>query len=254
MGTRLEGVQISVELDTSKAQRQIEQLDAQVARDSKKAKDINRTLNPGGSFGSTGAKNPATGTTGVSGGVQGTLARMIGRLPSVPQASTPISGTLSKAGGGGLGAAETVGAGLLSRGALGSMAGTAVAGAAAVYATTKAVGEGGSALAAAAQGAFPDLANHPAFKEVLHQVNQLRSFVNYLESTFSSFFTAAGKTGEMTAATARIHGTIPNLPRQFFAFSEADRLEKEMEKHFEDLKSDEIFRVLGSAVRGGIHR
>lgn len=244
MSTRLEGVFIPVELDTSKAQRQLDELESGIKKDSKKAVDLNRTLSMNNTL-QGGGKGAKTGTTGTGGGAQ-TKSVFQSVANAASQASTPVSGILGKVAGI---ASKFSAAGAIAEGALG---------AAALYAGARATTSAASIAANIAEGAFPNIADSPAFKVMQDQLNNLRNSFNYIESYVKSIVTGATKTYDMSVALARVNGRLPNIITGFGVYREAEMQEDMLKKKFQYFQDREFNQALGASMaelfKDGVNR
>lgn len=234
MATRLEGVVIPVELDTGKAQRQLDNLEGKLAKDQKKALDVNRTLNTN-SLLSGGGKGAKTGTTGVGGLPQQKIS-----IPTLAQnavqGSTPVSGVLNKIGSI---ASKVPSAAALAEGAV-------TAGA--LYGAVRTVALG-APLALEAGRSFVGLSkDDPNFAAVSRELENLRSTVSYLESYIKSAITGIGKTYDMATAMARVNGKLPNIQIGYGIYKEADMEEDLLNKKFEEFKQLEVANAVGVSM------
>jgi len=247
MSTRLEGVQIPVELDTSKAERQLDQLEAKLGKDSKKAVDLNRTLAQNTVLQKGSGAGGKSDTTGVSGTPRSQQSKdAVGQIPAFLQGSTPVSGVVGKLRGLAAGSATLA---PLARGA---------AGAAALYAGTRAVAMG-APLALEAGRAFAGLSpDDPLFKAVQAQLDNLKNSFNYIESYVKSAITGVGKTYDMATAMARVNGKVPNIQIGYGIYKDADMQEDMLRKKFEHFKSMEVATAVGNSMaemfKGGLNR
>ncbi len=233
MATRLEGVTIPVDLDTSKAQAKLNELETNLKKDSKKAVDLNRTLSMNsllGNSGGSGGKGSKTGTTGVSGGPKenGLKERAINAFANKLQASTPVSGALGKV---------SQAAGVSELGAV-----------AAVYGAIRTVALGAPMAASVGKGlaGLPD--NSPLTKSIDIQLENLRNSVAYLESYVKSIVTGVGKTYEMSTAMARVNGRVPNIQLGYGIYREAEMEEDMLRKKFDEFKDKEVAQAVGISI------
>lgn len=238
MSTRLEGVFIPVELDTSKAQRQLDKLEADIKKDGKKAVDLNRTLSMNSLLdGGGGGKGAKTGTTGVGGGPQVKPASSItGNLAQAIQGSSPVSGVFGKA------------ASIASKFPAAAALAEGVAGAASVYGAVRTVALN-APLALEAGRAFVGLsAKDPNFVAVSQQLENFRNSISYLESYVKSAVTGIGKTVDMATAMARVHGKVPNIQIGYGIYKEADMQEDMLNKKFEEFRAKEVAEAVGVSM------
>jgi hypothetical protein len=245
MGTRLEGVQIPVELDTSKAQRQLDQLEGKLVKDSKKAVDLNRTLSMNNTLQGGDSKGAKKGTTGTGGVTQDR-----GVLPSiksiVAQGSTPVSGVFGKI--------ESLASRFPTATAIAQGAGAAGA----LYGAVRSIAMNAPLALEAGRVAANLSPNDPLFKAVQDQLGNLRNSVNYLESYVKSAITGIGKTYDMATAMARVNGKMPNLTIGYGIYREADLQEDMLQKKFEEFKQREVVEAVATSMvdffKGGINR
>lgn len=242
MSTRLEGVQIPIEIDASKALHQLDQIESSIKKDSKKAVDLNRTLSMNSLLGGGGGerKGAKSGTTGAGGlPIPKPSSPVTGTIANAIQGSTPVSGVLGKVAGL---AAKYPTAATLAEGATG---------AAAIYAGVKAAaGLGGRALAAI-EGASPGAATSEAFKAVAKQITGLQSSIEYMEAKLSSYITGIGKTIDMETAMARVNGRAPNALSVYGVLQGVDEQEGKLNKAMERFKANEFWRAVGDSFREG---
>jgi hypothetical protein len=252
MPTRLEGVQIPVELDTSKAQRQLDDLERDLDKQERTGKRLQDTIGRGpGSKPSPSGRMTGSSNPDIAQELYNDLLKQIKvdrmrtssqvRLEQARQANT-VSGKLNTAIEGAVG--DGLGAGLKFAGSL----------YAAISATSKAapiVLEAGRALA----GLSP---NDPNFKAVAQQLENLRNSVTYLESYVKSAVTGIGKTYDMATAISRVHGKVPNLSVGYGIYKEADMQEDMLNKKFSEFKAKEVANAVGVSIsemfEGGLNR
>lgn len=245
MGTRIEGVMIPVELDTDKAQKQLDKLESDLTKGKKKADDLNKVLNKPGLSG--GGK---TGTTGVSGGPEVKTARPGSPSFLQPQmpglGSTPVSGVLGKVGSA---AAKVDSTGAIAEGA---------AGAAAIYGAARTVAMNAPLALEAGRAAVGLSTNDPALKMVQDQLIALQNSFNYIESYVKSAITGLGKTYDMATAQARVNGKMPNILTLYSTYKEADMQEDMLKKKFDYFKDQEVAAAVGLSMgeyfRDGMNR
>lgn len=241
MSTRLEGVQIPVELDTSKAQKQLDQLEGKLAKDGKKAVDLNRTLNMNSLLSGGGGKGAKTGTTGTGGGVSAPSIKN-----ALPLPSTPVSGVFGKI--------DSLASRFPTTAALGKAAG----GAAAIYGAVRTVAMNAPLALEAGRAAVGLSDKDPNFQAVQAQLGHLQNSVNYLESYVKSAVTGIGKTYDMATAMARVHGKVPNIQIGYGIYKEADLQEDMLKRKFESFQKLELAEAVGNSMleffKGGINR
>ena len=242
MSTRLEGVTIPVDLDTSKAEKQLDQLEASLQGKKKKADEVSKSVEKNGVRPPAGSVN----TTGVSGGTRSPSARP-GSL-SIPRQDTlsespPASGVLGKI---------SMLAGRTSQIAKGA------AGGAAVYAATRTIAMGSPLALEAGRAAVGLSPDDPLFKAVQGQLDNLKNSVNYVESYVKSVVTGATKTYDMATAMARVNGRLPNIQIGYGIYREAEMQEDMLKKKFEHFKQMEVATGVGNSMaemfRGGLNR
>jgi hypothetical protein len=245
MSTRLEGVQIPVELDTSKAQRQLDQLEGKLSKDSKKAVDLNRTLSMNNTLQGGGVgKGSKTGTTGAGGVPQ--EKSLLQSAKNVVQGSTPVSGVFGKI--------ESLASRFPTATALAQGAGAAGV----LYGAVRTIAMNAPLALEAGRAAVGLSSNDPLFKAVQDQLGNLRNSVNYLESYVKSAVTGIGKTYDMATAMARVNGKVPNLTIGYGIYREADLQEDMLQKKFDEFKQREVAEAVATSMvdffKGGINR
>lgn len=255
MSTRLEGVQIPVELDTTKAQRQLDNLE----------RSLNRT---GGSGGQSGSRAPSGSSTRsgsgsmkprMMGGMDLDLAedlynellrqiridriRKFGTI-RVEQANRAnsfsgiVNAAATKAVGEGFGGAMKLAGGL--------------------YAGISAVAKNAPLALEAGRAAVGLSSKDPNYSAVQAQLGNLQNAVNYLESYLKSAVTGIGKTYDMATAMARVHGKVPNIQIGYGIYKEADLQEDMLKRKFESFQKLELAEAVGNSMleffKGGINR
>lgn len=245
MATRLEGVVVPVDLDTSRAQQRLNELESDLKKDSKKAVDLNRTLSMnslmGGSGGGGGSKGSRTGTTGVSGGPkEGPIKNVaVNALANKMQGTTPVSGALGKISA----AAKLT---------------ESAAEIAAVYAAARTIALGAPLAMEVGKGLAGVPVNSPLTAPIEQQLENLRNSFAYLESYVKSIATGATRTYDMATATARVTGKVPNLQISYGIYREAEMQEDMLTKKFTEFKDKEVAQAVGISMadlfKNGINR
>jgi hypothetical protein len=235
MSTRLDGVFIPIELDTSKALKQLEQLESKVIKDKKKTDELNKAVDKAEGKPTGGGKT----TTGASGEPRPPASRpgTPSFIPPTTQGgSNPVSGTLGKFAGV---ASKLSGSSTLAEGAIG---------AASIYGAVRTIALN-APLALEAGRAFSGLSpNDPLFKAVNTELTNLRNSVNYMESYVKSAVTGIGKTYDMATAMARVNGKVPNIQIGYGIYREADLEEDMLQKIFEEFKQREVAAAVGVSM------
>lgn len=241
MSTRLEGVFIPVELDTSKAQRQLDELERDAKQESTAMERILQAPYKKLTRGVSGTPSGSTDSGDVQKGLLSDFQRLM-RLDRMRKfgaarieqeaagrsVSGMMEGTLAKAVGEGL------------PGALKAAGG--------IYAGVRTVALN-APLALEAGRAFVGLsAKDPNFIAVSQQLENLRNSVNYMESYIKSAVTGLGKTYDMATAMARVNGKVPNIVVGYGIYKEADMQEDMLHKKFEAFKSQEVAEAVGTSM------
>lgn len=251
MSTRLEGVFIPVELDTSKAQRQLDELERQAKTESTSVERILQAPYKKLSRGVSGSPSGSSDSNDVQKGLLSDFQRLM-RLDRLRKfgaarigqeaASRSVSGVVEGA------LAKAVGEGL--PGALKAAGG--------IYAGVRTVALN-APLALEAGRAFVGLsAKDPNFIAVSKQLENLRNSVSYMESYVKSAVTGIGKTYDMATAMARVHGKVPNVQIGYGIYKEADMQEDMLNKKFEEFRAKEVAEAVGVSMsemfKGGWNR
>lgn len=241
MSTRLEGVFIPVELDTSKAQRQLDELEREATKESATVERILKApYKKVGQFVS-GRPSGSTDSNDIQKGLLSDFQRLM-RLDRMRKfgamrikedaesrsISGAMEGTLAKAVGEGLPAALKVAGGL--------------------YAGVRAVALN-APMALEAGRAFVGLSSKdPNFIAVSQQLENLRNSVSYMESYVKSAITGLGKTYDMATAMARVNGKVPNIVVGYGIYKEADMQEDMLKKKFDEFKAKEVAEAVGVSM------
>lgn len=250
MATRLEGVMVPVELDTSKAQRQLDDLESGLGKQEKTANKIIDTL---------GGKKGRSPSGRMIGGMDLDLAddlhteiqRLIKvdrmakfgaiRIDAANKANT-ISGKLST----------------MSDSMVGDTLPAAAKLAAGLYAGASAISKAAPLLMEVGRSAVNLSTNDPNFKILQDHMNSLQNSFNYIESYVKSAVTGLGKTYDMATAVSRVTGKVPNLLNAYGLYKEADMQEDMLSKRFEFFKSREVAEAVGRSMselfKEGINR
>lgn len=241
MSTRLEGVFIPVELDTSKAQRQLDELERQAKTESTSVERILQAPYKKLSRGVSGSPSGSSDSNDVQKGLASDFQRLM-RLDRLRKfgaarigqeaASRSVSGVVEGA------LAKAVGEGL--PGALKAAGG--------IYAGVRTVALN-APLALEAGRAFVGLsAKDPNFIAVSQQLENLRNSVSYMESYIKSAVTGLGKTYDIATAMARVRGKVPNVQIGYGIYKEADMQEDMLSKKFEEFRAKEVAEAVGVSM------
>lgn len=241
MGTRLTGVEIPVSLDTSKAQKQLNDLESKLNKEDKKTKDINRTLS---------MNKLMDAGSGVGGGQK--TETPSGTSTKIQKQGNPVSGVMGKA----ISRGEALtNPGAKAVGLIEGFLSLPATKAAAAYAVASTVAKAAPIALEAIKGF--NGGDTAASSALAKQFEELRSAFVYLESYVKSFVTGIGKTVDMSAAMARVNGKVPNITIGYGIYREAEFQEDTLRKKFDEFKHKEVAAAVGESMaelfKGGIN-
>lgn len=245
MATRMQGAEVEVKLDTSKAERTVSDLEARLVKMQQQAEKLRKALGAAPASVSGGA--PSQG--GVSGGTaEKNVANEV--VEKVKKGMGGASFGMAVSGGAGGAAAKTL-TGKISEGVESILpGGVKLAGAAAAgYLAASTAAKISPIALEAIRAALPaEIGNNPLFRGLETGLEALRNAFTTLESGVKAIFTATGKTADLAGASLRLTGQMPALAPIFDENMKADTQESRLEKKFAEYKQKEVAAGVGESL------